>query len=241
MPLQHELERLHEQLDDVGSSVRRMEMHAAEAAESTRQVLKAVSSEVTDCPRLFTLAREQAVGLRRLRFYQRDYRLIMWCEQPGEWHPWSPATYSIQHPEKWLATIGPYAALVFKTLRLVVPIAGAVAGVIYNEDELKRSARELELMKTLVDKLPDHAAEGSSKHSLPADGSRLTPAEGSALRELRYLLFQQDPARRFGGLRRVQGASGDLLWVCAYHYGGYDPGLPKIPGSDPAESVQRAV
>ena len=58
---------------------------------------------------------------------------------------------------------------------------------------------------------------------------RLTAAEGQALRALRVWLFECDHLRGFGGLRRAEGPSGDLLWVCQEHYPEYDPGLPTIP------------
>lgn len=57
---------------------------------------------------------------------------------------------------------------------------------------------------------------------------QLTAAEGAALRALRTIIFEHDPLRAFGGLRRVQSSAGDLLWVCEYHYTDYDPGLPII-------------
>jgi internalin A len=53
--------------------------------------------------------------------------------------------------------------------------------------------------------------------------------EGQGLRGLRSLLFDKDQSRTFGGLRRVQAATGDFLWVRPDHYRGYDPGLPVIP------------
>jgi hypothetical protein len=87
-------------------------------------------------------------------------------------------------------------------------------------------------MKTLVDKLPEAKPheleiEPEAQHTVV---SRLTPAEGQALRALRVLLFRQDQNRAFGGLRRVHAPSGDFLWVCADHYRHYDPGLPRLDG-----------
>jgi hypothetical protein len=75
-PVRPELERLQEQLSDLATDVGdlatdvdkvvggvdRLERYAADTANSVRRVLKAVSSEVTDCPHLFTLTLEQATG-----------------------------------------------------------------------------------------------------------------------------------------------------------------------------------
>ena len=105
LPLQLELERLNDQVADVGSGVSRLERginrlegYAAETADSMRRVLRAVGSEITDCPRLFTLTEENPAGLRRLKFYQRHYRLVLWCEHSGHWHPWDAASYSLDQP-----------------------------------------------------------------------------------------------------------------------------------------------
>jgi internalin A len=46
---------------------------------------------------------------------------------------------------------------------------------------------------------------------------------------VREIIFKSDPLHAFGDMRRVQTPSGDLLWVCPYHYPEYDPGLPKLP------------
>ena len=103
-----------------------------------RQVLKAISSEVNDCPRLFTLTPQQATGLERVKVHQNRYQLVLWCEHPGHWHPWSAATYHLDQPKDWLMRISPVTAtLVLELLKLVVPIAGAVAGVMMTEDQLK--------------------------------------------------------------------------------------------------------
>ncbi len=229
VPLQPELERLHSQLSKVESGVERLERYAADTADSMRRVLKAVASEITDCPRLFTLTPEQRTSGKRLMVHENHYRLVLWCEHPGQWHPWAPATYSLHQPKDWLVRVRPYATLVFKTLKLVVPIATAVAGVEMTEDQFRRAEHQLELMKTLVEKLPDQLVEERQELESRESPSQLTAAEGAALRALRVLLFEQDDRRAFGDLRRVQAPSGDFLWVCTTHYPKYDPGLPEIP------------
>jgi internalin A len=53
----------------------------ADIADMVRRVYRVVFTEVTDCPRLFTLttARPTAVS-RRARIYQHHCRLTLWCE-----------------------------------------------------------------------------------------------------------------------------------------------------------------
>ena len=156
--------------------------------------------------------------------------MALWCEHPGYWHTWPAAAYDLNQPKGWLIDVAPYARLVLRTLRVAVPVAAAVAGVDMPADHIERTKHEIELMKTLVDKLPEHVGE----HEPDVDPNeprkyQLSPAEGQALRSFRTLLFRIDPAHAFGGLRRVQAPAGELLWVCAHHYPEYDPGLPNIP------------
>jgi len=228
LALQPQLERLQDQVAEVASGVNRLESYAAEAADSMRRVLWAIGTEITDCPRLFTLTQVNLAGPRRLRFYQRHYRLVLWCEHPGHWHPWSAASYSFDQPKDWLVRIGPYATLVFKALQLVVPITASAAGVVLSDEQFKHAQHQLDLMKTLVADLPSQEIKDQSE--LIAESARqLTPAEGQAARAIRMLLFEHDRMRAFGDLRRVQTPSGEFVWVCANHYPEYDPGLPSIP------------
>jgi internalin A len=229
-PLETELDHLQDQLSNIAGGVDRLERYAAETADSMRRVLKAVGTEITDCPRLFTLAQERASGVGRARIHEDHYRLVLWCEHPSRWHPWTAATYHLNQPKEWLVRIAPYVTLVFKTLKLVIPIAGAVAGVVLSQDQLRHAEHELELMATVVDKLPDVPGQ-QEEMDLSEPPSQLTFPEGEALRGLRALLFEQDRGRSFGDLRRVHAPSGDFLWVCPTHYPEYDPGLPNIPGS----------
>jgi internalin A len=230
VPLQPELERLQDQLADVASGVSRLEGYAADSADSMRPLLRAVGSEVTDCPRLFTLTFETPTGVRRLKFFQQHYRIVLWCEHPGHWHPLAAAEYSFDQSRDWLVRISPYATLVLKALQLVVPIAGVVAGIVLTDEQLKPAQRELQLMTTLVADLSDQVVRDQGDViSLSASASQLTLAQGQALRAIRILLFKLDPTRKFGDLRRVQASSGEFLWVCGKHYVEYDPGLPKIP------------
>jgi hypothetical protein len=123
--------------------------------------------------------------------------------------------------------------VVIKTLRLVVPIAKDAVGVIWTEDDFKQAKSEMELMKTVSDKLPGDAPMSKRVIRASAGGDYLGQAEGEALRAFRVFLFETDKSRHFGGLRRVQGPEGDFYWVCEHHYSIYDPGLPTVLSSAP--------
>jgi internalin A len=232
--LQLDVERLNDRLEHVSigvghiaSGIERLECYAAETADSMRRILRIVSSEITDCPRLFTISLDQR-GRRLLKPHFEAYRIVLWCEHLGHWHPWPSASYTFQRPRDWLIAIGPYATLLVNALKLVVPIAGSVAGVVLSEQHLKLAQHELELMRTLVGELPNKKIRGHGEPVIGETSGQLTVAEGQALRAVRMLLFERDHAHAFGGLRRVQAPSGDLVWVCPHHYVEYDPGLPTI-------------
>jgi Leucine-rich repeat (LRR) protein len=234
LPLRPELQRLQEQVTEVADGVRRLESYAAETADSIRRVLRTVGDEIPDCPRLFTVSSENPTGARIFRrLYQRQYRLILWCEHPGYWHPWMAASYPLEQSKDWFVRIAPYAIVVFKALQLVVPIAASAAGVALPERQFKEAQHELELMKTLVVDLPEWKTEDQYDLIDRESAGRLTPAEGQAARALRILLFEKDRTQAFGDLRRVQAPSGDFVWVCPDHQVDYDPGLPNIPRREP--------
>jgi internalin A len=223
-----EIEQIQEQLADVAEDLKQLERIALESAGSLRRVIKAVNTEVADCPRLFTLRPASPTGLSRLSFWNDTYQLTLWCEHAAEWHICPDATYALQQSRKWLMQVAPYFDLIAKTLRLVVPVAGAAAGAIWNEQLSTQAQKDLELMKAISEKLP--AEIGPEQEAAgPESSSQLTPAQGAALRNFRYALLKVDPQQSFGGLRRVQAPSGELLWVCADHYSEYDPGLPVLP------------
>ena len=124
--------------------------------------------------------------------------------------------------------IAPYAALVFRTLQLIVPAAGAVTIASMPQAQQPVAQAYLQAMGTVLETLPSAAEQPGPDSGLTATSGQLTAAEGEALRALRAIIFEHDPLRAFGGLRRVQAPSGDLLWVCENHYPDYDPGLPVI-------------
>ncbi|MEU8260784.1 COR domain-containing protein [Micromonospora sp. NPDC048999] len=223
-----EIEQIQEQLADVAEDIKQLERIALESAGSLRRVIKAVNTEVADCPRLFTLRQASPTGLNKLNFWNDTYRLTLWCEHAAQWHICPDAGYTMQQSRKWLVQVAPYLNLIAKTLCLVVPVAGAAAGATWNEQLSSQAQKDLELMKALTDQLPTDIRLEQDAPTSEASG-QLTPAQGAALRNFRYWLLKTDPQQGFGGLRRVQAPSGELLWVCPAHYPEYDPGLPILP------------
>jgi hypothetical protein len=220
---------LRQQLDRVEDRLARVEGQAADTAAVIRQVLRAVSAEITDCPTLFTLTQGRQGSTRLQQSYRHHYLLTLWCQHPGFWHPWDQASYEIDPPRQWVTRIAPYARLIVRTLQLVVPLAGSIAVASLPADQVESAAARLEMMKAIVDTLPGEAVKELASASPAQSAAQLTTAEGDALRVLRVIIFEHDPLRKFGGLRRVQALSGDFLWVCPHHRTEYDPGLPTLP------------
>jgi internalin A len=201
---------------------------AATGANQMRAVLRAVGAEIQDCPRLFTLATAGRGRLHPGRLFSTRLRLTLWCEHPGAEHAWPEATYEVSEPRVWLQAAAPYALLVVRTLRVIVPVAGAVPGLVMQEDDVKAIQAHIDVTKAVVAALPD--VETGYAES-PGESGQLTTAEGRGLRALRALLVDQEGAMfgTFGGLRRALTPAGDWVWVCPRHYGDYDPGLPVLP------------
>jgi internalin A len=227
VPLAAELKKVNNQLANITDGITSVHGQAAQIADTVRRVHQIVGAEITDCPRLFTLARAHPSGVKRALVHQDHYRLTLWCEHPGYEHPWEPATYNLDPPKEWLTQIAPYAGLVFRTLQLIVPLAGAVAIAALPTAQQDGAQSHLEVMRAIVADLPT-TQETRTKAGLAGPTGQLSAAEGAALRVIRAIIFEHDQLRAFGGLRRVQAPAGDLLWVCENHYPDYDPGLPVV-------------
>lgn len=221
--------QLSDQLDRIEGGVLRTEGLAAESAEIVRRILQVVSAEVTDCPTLFSLTEDSDEMRRKARFYQKHYRLTLWCEHPGHWHFWPEASYDLDPSAEWFTKVTPYLKFIFKTLQVLVPLAGSIAVASLPSEQIESADAHLEVMRTVLDNLPDKFNDSLIDTDLGEFGRQGRYAEGAGLRAIRAIIFEKDPLRAFGGLRRVQDPSGDFLWVCKNHYREYDPGLPTLP------------
>jgi internalin A len=220
--------KVDEQTEELLANQRQVAAYAADIAQQLRTLLRIVSTELPDCPRLFTLIPHEKTGRRRLEMWKDYYRLTLWCEHPGQEHPWTPAQYEFARPKQWLEAIGPYALMVSRLLHAAIPIGGAILDTIMSEQELKEIRQDLEMMELLAKQPQDSEYEGILS-ILGEDAMR--SVEGAGLRALRAMLVEVDPTMTFGDLRRVLAPSGDFLWVCPVpeHLRVYDPGLPELP------------
>ena len=70
--------------------------------------------------------------------------------------------------------------------------------------------------------------EFDTRRARKEPGKLVTEAEGDGVRALHTQLLDLDPARTWGGLRRVLTPTGDYLWLCPTHYRKYEPDWPKL-------------
>ncbi len=214
--------------------------HASEAAARHWALLRALGSEGHLCPGTFTLLPEDLDSWNPLDLGKTAQRLTLWCEHPDHPHPiWPIGTgprdsdqgqrgeYVFPVANEKLRKIAPLMRTVASTLKLVIPIAGALVRAGLAEALLDDVKPKLELMEKVTRGLLSGEAEDFVKVR-ETDDFR-THAEGAALRHLHSLLLELDPDRTWGGLRRIMTPTGDYRWLCPQHYKEYDPGLPILP------------
>jgi small GTP-binding protein len=180
-----------------------------------RQLRALQRLEESHCPAVFVLRPKEQGRWRDLLLGQRA-ELQFYCDAPGQWHPTaSGGRYDIDAAPEWLQTIAPYVRGMVKILKYAAPLAGPVLNW-YAPDIKKLVEHDIDLMKALVEKLPDiKVADDPGLKGLADRGPSL--AEGAALRALRTALDKVDAKRDWGGLRKVLTPEGDYLWLCEQH------------------------
>ena len=225
LPLRHELDQV-QSAQDAPVEPTQVQGRAANTANYVRRVLKALSTEVDDCPRLFTLIPMTTTRWGMTRVWHHHYQVNLWCEHTGYEHTWPRARYEIQRPRTWLRELKPYALLINRTLDLAASSARKEVSALFSEQQVEISKKDIAEMRALFEAVPD---TGIALGLRPLPNTELTRGEAWGFRDLRWALLNDNTTQSFGGLRRVLTASGDLLWVCPRHYPEYDPGLPVLP------------
>lgn len=186
-----------------------------------RVVIRALGSEASESPRLFSLLPERTRWFNPRGIWSRGYRLTLWCEHTEAAHPCCPigsngtGEYVFRRPRAWLRTVAPVVSVVARVLKTVVPVVGAVADVTVDERIWKDIRKRLSLMDKMA------AAAGAvpeqSADTVSTGDKLVSSAEGDAYRAIRKLLNVLDAAQGWGGLRRVVSASGEIVWMCPEH------------------------
>ena len=183
--------------------------------------------EESHCPAVFVL-RPKEQGRWRDLLLGPKAELQLYCDAPGHWHPTAKGgRYDIEVTPEWLRTIAPHVRRMVEILKYVAPLVSPVLG--WSLPEIKKVVEDdIDLMKALVEKLPD--IKVPDEPGLKGSAERWpNPAEGAALRELRTVLDKVDTKRDWGGLRKVLTPEGDYLWLCEQHAQEYRDPTPISP------------
>ncbi|MGK7907978.1 MAG: leucine-rich repeat protein, partial [Synechococcus sp.] len=195
-------------------------------ANYTMGIMRAIANEAKAGPRLFTL--EPVDGNWR-RLFDKRYRLHLWCEAENCQHRVHQANlgvYEFDAPRDWVTQVAPYANLVSRVLKTVLPLAVPAANLYFGETIMDDWAiqQSLDAMKeatsTLLDGELASAEAGRFKDGL------LSEAERSGILALHAFLRKEDPQHQRLGLKRMPTYTGDYLWLCETHYQAAQPIIP---------------
>ncbi|MEP0906429.1 ADP-ribosylation factor-like protein [Leptolyngbya subtilissima ST-M1] len=195
-------------------------------ANYTMSIMRAIANEAKEGPRLFTL--EPIDGNWR-RLFDKRYRLHLWCEAENcqHWvHQPDLGVYEFEAPREWVTKVAPYANLVSRVLKTVLPVAIPAANLYFGKDIMDdwTIQKSLDAMKdatgTLLKEDFSVTEPGRLKDGL------LTEAERSGILTLHAFLREEDPHHQRLGLKRMPTYTGDYLWLCETHYQAAQPKIP---------------
>lgn len=212
---------------DVAGSIKH---HIADLTAQVRILTRVTLSESREGPRLFSVHPYDPNTFDITKITQPGldkYKLTLWCEHPGHWHPIEPdGIYVFDQPREWLVKSAPYIGVAAKALHFALSALVPGSSLFLNAEARKAIEPHLQLMSKMSSYVTGEL-ELDTKNPLGLS-EELSPAEGASLRDFHYLLSQLDPSKHWAGLRRVMNQAGDLLWVCPDHYPFYDQGLPDL-------------
>ncbi|HQU72478.1 MAG TPA: COR domain-containing protein, partial [Calditrichia bacterium] len=180
----------------------------SQADEQYAKLLAWLSDPAKDGPRLFSL-----LPVTRSKFNPREwtsekFHLLLWCEHSklpvSFWHgPKSrQGIIEIELKRDWFERAAPFLKVLTSTLSLVLPVASATVKLSMADEDYKSISNQLEFTQKFIDSSLKGAekfnewldrGDNFSRPNEPEEVDDLTPAGGSALRELHALLREKDP------------------------------------------------
>ena len=192
------------------------DLRALTQREFTNAFRREQALSESHCPNVFVLSPYHAGQTQKALIGQKLY-LKLYCQAPGHWHPTQEGgLYELDQPAAWLQAVAPYVRKLVKFLKYVKPLAGPWLALALPEYE-KMFKNELDLMNTLIEKLPEDQEERALMMAERVGERFAERIEGAALRALRKLLDEKDPAQQWGGLKKTLTPEGHYLWLCAQH------------------------
>ncbi|HEY3714949.1 MAG TPA: leucine-rich repeat domain-containing protein, partial [Jatrophihabitantaceae bacterium] len=205
-------------------------------AELTR-IMRSLSDEAADGPRLFSLAPADRTRLRP-GWTTRRMRLTLYCEH-SRWpvHALDPdrpraGIYMLDIPRDWWVKAVPLLKVTSTLLKPFLGIGLAAAELDLSDSQWAAVKEQLNLGKETLNAAA--SAAGSADASGDWEGDRpdatvdgIIEAEGSVLRNLHTMLKDKDPG--YADLRRVPDQQGRWLWIHPKFLSIYQPPLPVIP------------
>jgi internalin A len=205
--------------DDLARAVARVGM-------TIREIRMTIGVIARDCPCLFTIVPVEKEFLSNpTKLWKQNFRLTLWCDHPGHWHPTNPP-YEFNRPKEWFVRAAPVISAMVRMVGVLPAVSAAAANLLPKKtwDSVKDEVKLMEELGARVGELARNAKAGALDLA-----PQVTLAEGYSLRVLKELLQEVDrPPQKFAGLRSVGGPAGEVLWVCPTHYSQYDKGLPRV-------------
>ncbi|MBN9121985.1 MAG: leucine-rich repeat domain-containing protein [Planctomycetes bacterium] len=213
-------------------------------AASFDALMRAMTDEAKDGPRLFSFEPAEPGFWGRPTWISEKFRFTLWCEHARlplpelnkrlgktEKADLKRGVYEVKVPRDWFASAAPVLRTIALTLSVVAPMAGPLVRLALDPEAQRAIDKQLEAAVKCTEAFGKGAEKLEpwlSKDDAPdLDRGRLgggdprnpIRAAGPVLRQLHAWLKEKDPG--FGGLEKVQNKRKEFLWVHPHFAGEY--------------------
>jgi hypothetical protein len=186
----------------------------------TRQWNLEMQKLEAECPNTFELVRGGDSFFDPRNWVSREYHMYLVCQHPGGPHRVGKG-YSVRKSEEWWKTVSPWLKYLVTFLKYGVPLGYAV-GAVFDAAQVKPLEDTANLIKEIVDDLPESAILDHEQIDDNRAGSIDHQTVGPALRALYNFLKEVDPKQDWGGLHRILTPDGNIFWLCEEHRKQYE-------------------